>query len=363
MSVKFWIEHDRRNCRNKARVIPGKKCTGNCGGTFSVHCRDAKGTPVRDKEGGTWETRKEAQVRLNVLEDRNRNNALGIYKKMTLCDASVIFRREIKPALSNDKQRAACDSYWHQINEQLGDRYLHEIIYKHVVDYWWGFLKRGCKPATANRSIMWICDLYERFYIWNEMVPEIMPEKVALPQKNPVTVAKAAIGLRNRSELPYKRTRRLVLEEIARMKSWCMEHSEPGFWYTIKMAMLTSLRLSDLARLKPGVPAVGIQGKTQRTFNLPVIIERPIDIKSRRRLWDAMRIDLGWYDKKSPLHTTWHDLRHCGPSIMGDKGIPTRHIQELLGHATDAQSKTYTHISQHALVPAMDAVRTELDSI
>ncbi len=194
------------------------------------------------------------------------------------------------------------------------------------------------------------------------MVPDILPERVALPQKNPVTVAKAAIGQRNRSELPFRRTRVLSKEEMQTVKAWCME-KVPSFWDDIKMAMLTSLRKADLLALKGGDKVSGIQGKTQQPFDLPITLERSVNPRGLRTRWDALRADLGWDKRGTPQHTTWHDLRHCGPTLMAEMDISSRIIQSVLGHSRPEMSERYTNVRQKAMQPAIDALRQELDSL
>lgn len=53
-------------------------------------------------------------------------------------------------------------------------------------------------------------------------------------------------------------------------------------------------------------------------------------------------------------HLSWHVLRHTFASHLAMKGVPLRHIQELMGHSTIAMTERYAH-----LAPAVtrDAVR------
>lgn len=358
--IKPWIEHERRTCKNGEKDPKVFKCPGNCGGRFYILWRDANGVKCRDHEGA-WDTRREATKRIEVLQDQGRNNVLGLNKQITLLEGSQIFRKHVMPRLATDRQRYHCDIYWGQINEAMGNLLINKITYTHIVDYWESFLKRECKASTANRSIMWIGSMYERLRMWNAMVPEMMPEKVALPETNPVKVAKEYLG-RRKSELPFKRHRVLSREELQKMKSVCMLKF-PGFWEEIKLAMLTSLRKSDLLALGTNTKAVGIQGKTQRPFDLPVTIEHQVIERGLRTRWDSLRKILGWYEEGTPLHTTWHDLRHCGPTMIAEMGYSSKIIQSILGHSTEQQSMTYTNVRKHALAPAMEALQKELNSI
>lgn len=356
MTLRPWICHD--HCP-KATTEERGKCSGSCGGKFVVRWRDSAKKKHRDEF--RFEKRSDARKRQDLIMRQFQNNALGVAAEMTLRDASVIFRKHIGPKLANDLMREHCDVYWKQINASLGDHTLNHLTYTHVVDYWESFLKRGCKASTANRSIMWICNLYERFRMWNAMVPEMMPEKVSLPETNPVKVAKEYLG-RKRSELPFKRKRVLSREELQAMKGWCLANY-PNFWEDIKMAMLTSLRKSDLLALQGGERIAGIQGKTQRPFDLPLTATHQVRSEGMRWRWDQLRIVLKWNVRGTPLHTTWHDLRHCGPTMLAEMGYSSKIIQEILGHATEQQSKTYTNVRAHALAPALAALQQELSSI
>lgn len=338
-------------------------------GTFQVRWRDGRGKKKRDKEH-LWDNRTDANKRIKELERHNRNNALGIGAEITLEDASVIFMNHVLPKLRNDYARHVCKLAWGQINGALGDRKLHEITYIDIVDYWDSFIKRGCQPSTANKSIMWISNLYTRFRKWNAMVPMMMPEKVSLCDYNPVEIAEEFMGEEKRSEEGLKRKRRLNRAEMLQMKEWCLRNPRnlegaPEFWETIKKAMLYTVRKSDLLALKPNSKVAGIQGKSQRPFNLPLINHEAItfDGTTMRTLWDRLREDLKWDKVGTPLHTTWHDLRHCGPGFLASMGYSSKIIQEILGHASEAQSKAYTQVFDHELAPAMEDLRKELDSI
>lgn len=344
----MYVEHIKRNDTWKVRGVDGK----------------------RKWDEIAFDTEAKANKRIKILEKRREDNALGFYKKIKLRDAFEIFKMHRLPKLRSDLQRSHAICYINQINESLGDLTLDQITYAHISEYWESFITRGCKPSTANRSIMWIGNLYERFYTWNAMVPKMMPEKVALPEKNPVQIAKKEDLEGLTSEIPFRRTRVPTLEELRQAKDWCFEDPRKlgrtiEFWGVMIKAMRFMLRKSDLLALKPNSAVKGFQGKTGRSFDLPLMNEQAVTLGSRalRTRWDALRKALGWDKRGTPLHTTWHDLRHVGPTMIGEMGYSSKIIQSLLGHATEQQSMVYTNARAKVLTPPLEELTKALDSI
>ncbi len=53
---------------------------------------------------------------------------------------------------------------------------------------------------------------------------------------------------------------------------------------------------------------------------------------------------------------TWHDLRHTFASRLAAKGVPTRTLQDLLGHNSPAMTARYAHLAPEDLRAAVKAL-------
>lgn len=150
--------------------------------------------------------------------------------------------------------------------------------------------------------------------------------------------------------------------ELAAAYTWC-QTNDVGLWDAIEKALLTALRKQDLVALDGTLTVKGIQQKTGEKFDLPITLDKPVDLTNYRRRWNALRNAMGWKALGTPKHTTWHDLRHWAPTMLGESGFSTKIIQNYTGHSTEASAERYTNVRRKSLEPAVDVVRKELERI
>lgn len=336
----MYIEHDKRRNTFAVRGIDGKK--------------------KWDKY--SWPTKTEANARRKVLLSQQSNNALGYYKELPLSEAIEIFFRLHGPRLANDQSRQVYRNQLNMLKRYFKDKVLTAITYQDVATYWLNWIKNGKKTSTANKHVMLLHCIYERFKFWNGMVPEVMPEKIALPEINPVGVAKEYLGRKRMSTTFMNRKRRVSDEELRTAKAWCMSN-DPPLWEAIKMAVWTALRKSDLQQLRKGFQVDLIQNKTGEQQVMPIPLRHVPEFGNLQLRWNYLRGAMGWLKKDTPLHTTWHDLRHCAPSMLADEGFSSQVISQYLGHTNEKMSRTYTHPSGSLLIPAVKFLEQKLEAL
>lgn len=342
MSLKPWIEHCKKS------------------GTYTVRWRNDAGKKCRDKF--TWDNKTDAKLRQEEVERQFRNNALGIYKEITFSEAKEIFLRIHGPRYLTDASLAGETNKLKMLERRFGKQKLNRITYQDVVAYWNEWLDAGKKASTAYRHIMLLHNVFERFKFWNGMVPEVMPEKVLLPEVNPVGVAKEYLGKRRLSISHYGRKRRVSEEELRTAKAWCVKN-DPELWEAMKLAIWTALRKSDIKKLKSGYAIDLVQEKTGNAQVMPITLRDVPNFGNLRIRWDYLRGVMGWLKKGTSMHTTWHDLRHCAPSMLADEGFSGQVISQYLGHTNEKMSSKYTHPSGSALIPAVKFLEGKLEAL
>lgn len=347
MTLKPWIEYDKRVKR------------------YVVRWRDSNGKKCRDTF--TWDTRQEAKKRLEVLVLQNRNNALGYSRELPFDEAIEIFMRLHGPHLSNDQTRRNYISQLWQLKIAFGMKTLNQITFQDIATYWDEQTVIGLKRTTVRRRVSMIHNMYERFKFWNGMVPSVMPEKVALPDLNPAAVAMEYLGNRKTSTYGLNRKRRVSEEELSTAKAWCAMN-DAGLWKGIELAIWTALRKSDQKKVKANESVNMTQEKTQRSQVMPIVLKEVPELGDLSWRWDILRGAMGWFKAPkglpdNPKHTTWHDLRHCAPSWLADEGFSEQVIAQYLGQASEKMSRTYTHPSGSALIPAVRFVERKLEAL
>lgn len=334
-------------------------------GTWTVRGIDGK----RKWDTFHWPTEKQADKRLLFLQTLVQKGALGIYADQPFDEAVDIFYEIRSPRFSSDEGRYSCRSTLDQLKDYFKKAPLHEIPYSKIVEYWEYVVARGCAVSTANKHLMWIGNIYKRFENWSHMAPGVIPFKVNLPEKNPVILAKEELG-RKISAVHLERDRVPSSVELSKAKQWCMTN-DAELWRGIQQAITTALRLGDLKKAQGTGTAQGVKGitgKTNQKFDLPILMGAPIDFRNHRNRWNKLRRYMGWMPARkgspeNPLRTTWHDLRGCGPTIMGELNFGKEVIRKFTVHATEKQLEKYINVRETVLKPAIEAVQGYVDAL
>ena len=196
-------------------------------------------------------------------------------------------------------------------------------------------------------------------------------------------------------ERPYKY---LTQEEIERV----IDAATPGYWRAlITFIADTGVRFGEAAALSwahvnltvaPPIATIAYSAnrgqigttKTNRVRHIPLtpravealhwrprhsglIFERPSGGPPRpdSTLASLHRV----CDRAGITRVSWHTLRHSYATLLCQRGVPLRNVQDLLGHTTIAMTSRYTHAAPsdtarwvyHALVPAKSSHRTSVE--
>lgn len=251
---------------------------------------------------------------------------------------------------SDNAKRTAKD-FLNTLGKFFDGYYLNEITVKLVKQYRTQRLDvQKVSNATFNRERGILQAVFNQFKTW---IMEEQLEPIKLPAENPCEFVSAL--------LENKRERVPDTWELAAAYSWC-QANDVSLWAGIESALLTALRKQDLVDVTGQLTVRGIQQKTGEKFDLPITLEKPVDLTNFKPRWNALRTALGWM-KGQPKHTTWHDLRHWAPTFLGEKGFSGKIIQNYLGHSREETSERYTNVRRKALMPAVDVVKAELERI
>lgn len=341
-----WIEHDKRR---KTWVVRWENAPGK--------------EPKFPRDTFIWDNAPDADKRLTVLMDQRKNNALGNSKQLPFDEAADTFLRIHGPRFANDAVRENCRVELNQLKKHFKQKILNSISYQDIVAYWNELIARGLTRGTVKKYVMLLHNIFERFKFWNGMVPDVIPEMIALPALNPVSVAMEYLGSRRTSTVHMGRKRRIKEEELSLAKAWCLKSNLADLWEDIELGLWTALRKGDQKKLEAGKTVNLVQGKTGQPQVMPIMVSQHQRGYSRQN-WNRLRKAMGWLKRGTPLHTTWHDLRHCAPSWLRDGNFTDPVIQQYLGHTIGSKaSAIYTHESGVALIPAVNFIKAKLEAL
>lgn len=201
-------------------------------------------------------------------------------------------------------------------------------------------------------------------------------------------------------KIPEARPRFLSDAEISRL----IEHAEPRWRSMMFVAVRTGLRVGELRGLQWGDIDLGRRvihvtrtdpgrrtmdataPKSNRARDVPLTSDtvamllevRPEAYKASDFVWPALlqragesrsrcRSEKGcWHAIDRAAHaagladTAWHTLRHTYASHLVMRGVPIRHIQKWLGHATVKETEKYASLAPDAGHDAVDLLDVPL---
>lgn len=124
---------------------------------------------------------------------------------------------------------------------------------------------------------------------------------------------------------------------------------------TLPEVAVSSLRAHRVRQLEEKMAAGS--GWTDSDFVFTTTIGTPIDERNLLRRFRALTTKAGLRRQR------FHDLRHCAASLLLAKGVPSKVVQEILGHSSIALTlNTYSHVMpslKQEAADLMDAVLTE----
>ncbi len=234
------------------------------------------------------------------------------------------------------------DAYW-----------LHDIGIKEIKAYKEECVdERGYAGATFNKHRMLLSSMFVQFRAWGT---EKAIEAVRLPEDDGGNFLNPCAFVATLSE--NKRNRVPTIEELKKAHLWCVENDQE-LWYAIEMALLTALRKSDLIGLTGEVK--GVQKKTGEGFSLPVTIGTAVQYS--RVAWNRLRSYMGWLPEQ-PNHTTWHDLRHWAPTLLGVSGFTGKQIQSYTSHKSEDALARYINVKSEHVPQMLEQVKRQLAAI
>lgn len=215
------------------------------------------------------------------------------------------------------------------------------------------------KFSTVNREQTALHSVYSALIRWVTLQKTGVP-KILLPAENPCK------GVQKPSEKIFARERVPEFEELKAAKDWCTKN-DPELWQTIFRATVTMLRKTDFKDVQESGATEGIQGKTGLRFKVRAHFPNPISLVNWRKRWEALQRAMGWTEfidgKPNPRHTVWHDIRHWGPSLLGEAGYTSDFIRRLTGHASTQMADRYTHLRESKLEEAVAMIAKKMEDL
>ncbi len=290
---------------------------------------------------------------------------LGVFGKaktedrMKFADALDIYylhEWEKNPA-RNDNTRYNCRVRITQFKTMLGHFWTDEITGADILVWRQKRDRQGVKSSTTNK------DQRILSAVFNSLRRLIETQTIAgfkLPPENPCKFVKKP------SEEKYARERVPSKLELSKAKRWCTEN-DTELWRILEWAILTGRRKSELRALRAGDRVEGIQGKTGQRFKLPLVLDQALNWVNFDTRWERLQNAVGWQryldngHTINPTHTTFHDFKHIGPTVLAELGHSNAVIQAFTQHSDPKMSDRYTNM--RSLQPVVDAIRNELASI
>lgn len=219
---------------------------------------------------------------------------------------------------------------------------------------------RMLKFSTVNREQTALHSVYSDLMRYVRLEKQGFP-KILTPAENPCK------GVQKPSEKIFARERVPEREELQAAKAWCVNFDKE-LWQTIFRATVTMLRKSDFRAAQESGSKDGIQGKTGRAFKIRAHFPNPISLVNWRKRWEALQKSMGWTEflengDPNPRHTVWHDIRHWGPSLLGEEGFTSEFIRRLTGHASNQMADRYTHLRESKLEEAVALIQKKMEEL
>lgn len=287
------------------------------------------------------------------------DEALDLYIKFAEASKNIqgVIARILRPTFGRYPFHELPPSVINMWREKRLETCLVHATHKENVD------KKTCrmiKFSTVNREQTALHSVYSSLIKWVKLEKTGVP-RVLLPAENPCKeVQKPSEKIFSRKRVPER-------EELKAAKAWCMEHDKE-LWQTIFRATVTMLRKSDFKAQQESGNTDGVQGKTGLKFKVRANFPNPIGFVNWRKRWEALQKAMGWTEftadgKPNARHTVWHDIRHWGPSLLGEAGFSSDFIRRLTGHASSEMADHYTHLRESKLEEAVGLISKEMEQL
>ena len=355
-------------------IIPKtRKCDGIP--IFYIDFRDQKKRRVREKAGTTRSQAKNLLTqRLGQVRDGTYVNPKDVDR-----DAGPTFT-EFAERFMKDYGNLRRSNYYEEqvkvLKRHFGERRLRDIT-RADLDLFTAARSRTAGPSTVRKNLTILGTMFKLAVRWD------------------VLQASPAVDLNKPSE-PHHKTRYLSREEWDRLH----DAAPPWLRPIITMAVVTGMRLKEVVGLQwedvdsvAGVVHISEDNKTGRPRGIPigdtvreVLAERDKvrDLRTGKRLSRFVFTDTAGEARTSTrardtickatisaakvaglAGVSFHTLRHTAGSWAAQAGATEIEIAKLLGHATTATTRRYTHLKPDHLrgtVRALDAMMRGVDT-
>lgn len=247
----------------------------------------------------------------------------------------------------------------------FGKTELRAISSKHIEQFKAKQQAKGLSPKTINNHLAVLSKMFHCAVEWGDM--EVIP-------------------LIKRLNVPVKPIKFLTEEECQLLLS---DHTEPLWRNMVYVALNTGMRMGELKGLrwedinfKQGVIHVRrnvvreriTTPKSNKTRMIPMITHLDeylytsrqkegyvFEIEEDKPLTDKECVGGLWrLGKRAGMEKFgWHRLRHTFASHLVMRGVPLRHVQQLLGHASITMTERYAHLAPSSLHEAVQVLRDE----